>query len=156
MTVTVYTDASFNHVHKIAACGFFAFENDKPLKHEVVLVAPIKDSALAEVYAMTEGLQYAFMIKTVKHIVLYTDHLPTIERLQTRRGKSSARMKNLFDTIEMIRDWGITIRVAHVKAHSSCSQNNKVDKSCKEALRQYLKQNHASNQKRRHNSKNRR
>ncbi len=135
MIVEVYTDASYNEKLDIASCGILVLVNKKIIKHEVVSLLGLGTVSNAEIWAVVHGLQYCFMVKDVSKIYAYTDH----KTILTRRGKK-LKYRDLDDTIEMIADWGIPLKLIHVYAHRNNFYNNKIDQSCRQELRKYVKQ----------------
>jgi len=140
MTVVCYTDASYRKEYDIAACGYCVLVKGKMIKHSVVLVSDIGGPGHAEIYSIVQAAQFAFMLGGVKSIIIYTDYQAAVDG--SRRG---LRYKELKETMEMVRDFGVHIELNFVKAHSTCKHNNLVDKQCRHNLRKYIKENGYSN-----------
>lgn len=76
MNVVIYTDASYNEKRKISACGYFILVNDKPWKHEVLLLGGVINNTQAEVYSIVFALKWVKKnVFHIKNIGIYTDHL---------------------------------------------------------------------------------
>lgn len=144
MTVVAYTDASHCHKTKYAACGFVVLKSCQLIKHQVTLVENMKSAQDAETHSVIEALQYCFMIKDVKTIILYTDYLPTI----TRKDKDKKRLfPELYDTVEMIKDYGIQLQMRHVRGHSGNEYNEMVDRSCRKYLKRLVRRYYIKKQR---------
>lgn len=133
MTATVYSDASFCYKTDVAACGFCAIVEGKLIKHQVQLVANLGTPAICEIFALTEAIQFAFLIPGVTKIVAFTDYEPILTRKKTR-----SKYEDLDITIEICRESGISVSICHVKGHSGDKYNTIVDKSCNKSLKKYL------------------
>ena len=133
MIVEVYTDASYSEKLDIATCGILVLMDKKVIKHEVTAILGLGSISNAEIWSVTHGLQYCFMAKDVYKIYAYTDHKAILTRV-----KKKLRYKDLDDTMEMIADWGISLKLIHVYAHGSNYYNNIIDQSCRKELRKYV------------------
>lgn len=141
MTVVVYTDASYCERSDIAACGYVILVDGKMKKHDILFVRGLKKPSNAEIFSIVQALQYSFLINGVKSITVNTDHKPTV----TRRKKKLI-FKELDDTVELIREYSISVQFFHVKGHSNNYYNNLVDESCNQNLKSFLKNtNNAKN-----------
>lgn len=147
MTVVCYTDASYRHEYDIAACGFCVLVSGKIIKHEVKLVSGLKSPSNAEVFAITEAAQFAYLMEGVSKIYIRTDHESTV-----KRRKKRARFADLNATLEIIKESGIEIHIQHVKGHSTDWHNNLVDKQCRNNLRKYIRENGFCDTQRRYGS----
>lgn len=144
MTVVCYTDASYRKEYDIAACGYCVRVFGKMVKHCVEIIYNIGGPGHAEVYAIVQAAQFAFMIKGVEIIIIYTDYQGAVDG--RKRGKKYDELRK---TIEMISDFGINIELIYVKAHSINKHNNLVDRECRANLRKYIKENGINKTKRR-------
>ena len=141
MTVLVYSDTSYDHERDIAACGYIIRKrNGHIIQHTVFIVHGLKAVNNAERWALTKGLQDAFMMKDVTRIRAYNDSLQIITTVKRKEVH-----REYYETLEMIREDGIGIAVNHVRAHAGNRMNNKIDVSCRAELRKYLKKYHANN-----------
>ena len=136
MTVVCYTDASYRKDFDIAACGYCVLVGAKMIKHEVVLVSDIGSPANAEIYAIVQAAQFAFMINGVESIIIYTDYKAAVDG-----KKSGNKYKELRETIKMVLEYGIKIELVFVKGHSTNKHNNLVDQTCRFNLRKYINEN---------------
>lgn len=134
MTIELYTDASYNNRFDISSCGFLVLADGKVIKHDVITILGLRNIGVAETWALTHGLQHCFMVKNVEKITAYTDHKTLITRV-----KRKLKYRELDDTIEMITDWGIELKINHVYAHKGNFYNNKVDNSCNKELKKYVR-----------------
>lgn len=133
MTVTVYTDASFSKEHGISTCGILMLSAGKILRHDVFILSGIFGIHNAEIWAVTYGLQEAFLIQNVSKILVFTDHKAIITRV-----KQKSKYKELDETLQIINEFGIAVEINHVYAHKGNKYNNMVDKSCNSALKDYV------------------
>lgn len=139
MTVTCYTDASHNQYKDIAACGYCVLLEGKIVKHEVVLVEGLGSAGHGEVFAITKALQYAFLLKGVTGIIINTDYLPII----TAKNKNKKIISQEFnETIDIIKEHDIWIRIKYVAAHQNSRLNNMIDESCRKQLRKVVGNTH--------------
>jgi len=134
MTVTCYTDASHNQYKDIAACGYCVLLEGKIVKHEVILVEGFGGAGPAEVFAITKALQYAFLLKGTTGIIINTDYLPVIQ-MNKKRKKT---WQEYHETVEIIKEHNIWIRIKHVAAHQNNKLNNMIDESCRKELRKAI------------------
>lgn len=134
MIMELYTDASYNNRFDISSCGFLVLADRKIIKHEVTTILGLRNISIAETWALKHGLQYCFMVKGVEKITAYTDHKCLITRI-----KRKLKYRELDDTIEMITDWGIELKINHVYAHKGNFYNNLVDRSCNNQLKKYVR-----------------
>lgn len=140
MTVLVYSDASYDHERDIAACGYIIKTRGKTIIQQTVyIVHGLKNISNAERWALTKGLQDTFMMRAVTRIRAYTDSLQIITTVKRKKDHDE-----YYDTLEMIKDDGISIVVNHVRAHANNKMNNKIDISCRAELRKYLKKHYAN------------
>jgi len=139
MSVIVYSDASYCHKSKIAACGYLVIYKEKIINHSVELLSGLSDIGVAESYALAKGLQFCFLLD-VKCIEAFTDRYSLVQLKQASSVRPSTRKrhKEYFETIEMITDYGIEVKISYVKGHSGNIYNTRVDKSCNKNLKKYL------------------
>lgn len=140
MTVVCYTDASYRKEFDIAACGYCMLVAGKMIRHEVKLVAGLGSPSNAEIFAITEAAQLAYLMEGVSKIFIRTDHESTV-----KRRKKRARFADLNITLDIIKESGIEIQIQHVKGHSTNHHNNLVDRHCRNNLRKYIKENGIGN-----------
>lgn len=114
MEVIVYTDASFCHISKVAACGYIVLVNNESIKHEVILLRGIRTSTLAEVHAIVYGLQYAFLMNGVHRVVLHTDCKSAID---PRHINNESPFPEMRDTIDEMMRYGVSVHLRKVKGH---------------------------------------
>lgn len=142
MTVTCYTDASYSHEKNISACGFCVLVGGKMVKHEISLVEGLGGPGQSEVYAITAALQYAFLMEGVTGIILHTDFMPIITRRHDKKRTGNRRPKldyqDFYDTVEVIKEHNIWIRITYVNAHADNWVNNLVDEACRQNLRKVV------------------
>lgn len=140
MELIVYTDASYCFHSDIAACGFVVVKDREIIKHEVIMVAGLKTPTNAEIFSIVSALQYSFLVVGVKGINLNTDCKPIVTARKKRK-----KFLEMYDTIDIIREYGIGVTINFVKGHSNNWYNNLIDKSCITQLRKYIKQNNEKN-----------
>jgi ribonuclease HI len=133
MIAVVYSDASYCHKNDIAACGFIVLFGHRIVKHQVILVKGLKTPTGAELYSLVVGIQYAFLLNDVKSIQANTDCIALVNKVKSRK-----KYAELFDTIEIVEEFGIGFTLRHVKGHAYNKYNNKIDNSCITELRKYL------------------
>jgi ribonuclease HI len=133
MTVTLYTDASFDHHSKSAACGFCLLIAGKLVKHQVLLVGNVEKPCDAEIFAITQAIQCAFLLPGVTKISAHTDYLPILTRKKRRW-----RYAELDETLNMCAENNILVAITYVKAHSGDKYNTLVDVSCRQNLKKLL------------------
>lgn len=138
MTVIVYSDGSHCPRTKVAACGYVLLVDGKVIKHQVILLGDCS-SGDGEFYAAIVGLQEAYLQKGVTEIHLYVDYTGVIYFRNGFRAKQKPLAKEFHETKLMIREDGIELKISHVKGHSTDKYNIKVDTSCRDHLRKYLK-----------------
>ena len=150
MDISVYTDASYCHKTKVAACGYFILNKNKPIKHDIFLFQDVKNSYEAEQIAIEKGLQEAFLVNgTIKRIVLFTDSMGVVDNIRNyinnlTYSKKFMR-KDLLETIDTLIECGVKVTLVYVKAHAHHGKettaekfNKKVDISVRTELRKYL------------------
>lgn len=133
MEAVVYSDASYCHKNDISACGFLVIQYQRIIKHQILIVSGLKTPTRADAWALTTGIQYAFLLDGVRHIAAYTDCIAVV-RAKTYNKKYT----DLTITIEIIQDHQISFKLHHVKGHSTNKYNIMIDKSCNSELRKYL------------------
>lgn len=140
MEVVVYTDASCSNPLNISACGFLAMHGTKSIRHEIVLWSGLRNSIVAEVYAIVHALHYCFLLKDIRNIVVYTE-MDFIVRQQFNKKWhwDSPVFNELIDTLDEINNYNVSVEFVKVKAHSHDRLNNKIDNSVRKVLREYLK-----------------
>lgn len=137
----IYTDASYDHMLNIAACGYLVKEKGKAQTIHTVCIHQIFSSSQAEWYAVIFALQHARL--TNAQIYIYTDHMGIVSAL---RGKDSRFVKEQHRSLaNEILAWNLVncniVRACHVRAHS-CNEgeheqlNCMVDNACKNRLRE--------------------
>ena len=134
MILVAYTDASYCEKTNVAACGFSVYDEWILIKHEITLVAGIGNIQKAEIFAMSAALQFCFLKKGVKKIVLNTD------QVLARSKKQRDLRPEYFDLnliIEVISEGGVTLDINHVRGHHVSTRHNKVDVSCNKALNDF-------------------
>lgn len=134
MTVVAYTDASHCPKLHIAACGYCLLAAGRLIKHSITLLDNISSPGKAEKYAITEGLQAAFLVKGVSGIIIKTDYKGAVNQFE-----DGAHKGELKETIEMIREYGISIQFSYVRAHRGHYYNTIIDESCRKELRKLRK-----------------
>ena len=144
MKVVLYTDASHCPVNKVAACSFLVRQNGWTTKRSVILIGSCHKTATAEIFAVIQALQYAFLIPDVSEVVLLTDYLPTSK--YQRRGKAGyigfyldPCFKELKETIDLYDEYSIKLDILWVRGHASDRFNHEVDRSANKHLRNYIK-----------------
>lgn len=137
MRVIVYTDASYNDIYDIAACGYVVIINGEVVMHRVRILTNIGCSGNAEVYAAADGSQYAFLIPGVTEIRIRTDYHSLTQK---RRGGRRRNLiwTELLETIEMIRESKIKFGLDYVKGHNGNKYNTIIDESCRTELRKHI------------------
>lgn len=145
MNAVVYTDASHCQNTNISTCGFLIIYKGKMIKHTVEIMSGFKTSTLAEAHAITQGLQYAFLLDQVSGITLYSDCKTIVDSINhfPNRNRTKFNYPELLDTRSIIVDFGIWMELKYVKSHSGDKYNTLVDKSCNKILKQYLKEQRA-------------
>lgn len=133
MNAVVYSDASYCHKTDIAACGFLVLYNGKMIKHIVYWVSGLKGSIHAEIYALTLGLQFAFLINGVSGISAFTDCKTIVNRRQIKE-----RYRDLDITLRIIKAHQIYFNLHFVKGHATDRYNTMIDRSCNQQLKEYL------------------
>lgn len=145
MIVLLFSDASYDHNLDIGSCGFMVRKDDHDLIiHRVTTMSGVGNVGLAEIMALTDGLQYAFMLQGITHIFAHTDYMNILSR-----KKANGRFKEIDETIEMIKDYGIGLSISHVYGHRKNKYHNIVDQSCRKELRKYVNQHKAASRRRR-------
>ena len=135
MNVHVYTDASFDHKLCIAACSFIAIVNGKELKHETTMYGSVKTSTDAELLAIQNAVQWCFLLKNVKNIVVHTDCKTLTDRYKASRN---SKYKELKITLDICKEHKVNCQIVYVKGHNGNTYNHKVDRSSNENLRKYI------------------
>ena len=138
MDISVYTDASYCHKTKIAACGYCILKYGEFLFHEVVLYSDVLSSTQAESLAISAGLQKAFLINDVKSISVNSDCITLSDKYKRTRNKT--QYKEMKEVIAIIKEHKIGISINFLRGHNGHTYNEFIDKSCKLNLRNYLKQ----------------
>lgn len=134
MNVNVYTDASFSIKHKLAACGYIVFIGWRMVKHDIVLVDNIKSSQQSEILAIEFALDY---IKD-NHILAKSINVNSDCRSVVLFKGRQNQYKSLKRKIEYFSSLNIGVSLLHVKAHRRNKNNNKVDESVRDALRDFI------------------
>lgn len=135
MTVVAYTDASFSCERGIGVCGFIAKREGLSIAHNLEIVGGLKYADRAEIHAVVMAIQYCFLLPDVSKIIVRTDC-----RNIVFRGKKE-KYKELEQTLEVCREYNVSVEISHVKGHVGHPTNEKIDQSVRTHLRQYLKQN---------------
>lgn len=138
MTAVVYTDASHDHIRKIAACGYCIVVKGRLQKVEVYLYSHVQTTTHAETLAITAGMQNAFDIKGVKQIVINSDSRNALSNISAKRILYDNQ--DVFDTIEVFNQFSISFKFNHVRGHNGNKYNELVDYYCNTHLRLLRKQ----------------
>lgn len=114
---------------------------ERTIKHTAEVMEGISDIGVAESYAMAQGLQWTFMLQSVKCVVAYTDRQSLVNLSMTKKIRlhTRKRHKEYLETIAMFQESGIQLTINYVKGHSGDKYNTMVDKSCSKFLKTYLK-----------------
>lgn len=136
MRLAVFTDMSQNHIHHIAACGYFILLNEKEIKHDIYLLDKIIHTDYAEIKSICLALEFIFLTldESILYIDIFTDSKNIIKK---KNGKFFVQYKKL---IKKFNDKNIQVELKYVKGHSKNKYNNIIDESCRKYLREYLKE----------------
>lgn len=150
--VTINTDASFSHQHKVGGYAYWIICDSGKLFSHGILKGEVKSSAQAELMAIVKALHH---LKTsnwnkIQRIIINTDALYVIDYLSgtSLRPKTNQVLQPIAEyyhkqlTAEKFKDTAIELR--HVKAHSGTNTarkfcNDWCDKAAKESMRQAVK-----------------
>lgn len=142
MEVVVYTDASQCHITRIAACGFLALQGKKIIKHEITIMTGLRISSEAEYKAISFALQYAFLLKGVQKILVFTEMEAIVGGTYSQKAISkSPILKEVVDVLQEIREYGVKVGFKKVRAHSNDKYNTIIDVSVRAELRNHLRGN---------------
>ena len=131
----IYTDASYDKEMCVAACGFVLLRNRKIIRHNVYLVANVKNSGDAEAYAAKIALDRLPKIKAIDFVALNTDYIGLTKR---NRGWAGVALE-FKQALQKIQNTGATVNVRYVIGHAENKYNCMIDKSCVTELRNYRK-----------------
>lgn len=144
----IYTDASYDHMLKIAVCGYLVRGKGKHYDLHTLPVRSMETPNGAEWYAVI----FALLNLNIKNAVIsiYTDHMDIVQAIRCERNRwiSKQMAKTHRDLANEILAWNLAncnvLRVSYVKAHSCQQEHEKwnciVDDACLTRLRQLRQQ----------------
>lgn len=146
MKIAIYSDSSYCHITKVAACAYIILSQGNIIKNHVTIMGDVQNSTQAEILAATFGLQDGFLMNGVSEVVLCSDLKSLVDFTNIHLYKSTLKKREEVyreyrDTIHIMNECGVKVIVRHVKSHSTNQNNKLVDESAVTTLRRYLKNN---------------